>query len=145
MVGILDLQNHSLITLAVIGTPGSEHATELARYAGTGVPTGPDEAIEAAAGLEGPGAVVVTLGDRGAVVVGDGDPVHVPAPKITAVDPTAAGDAFCGGLADALVRGESLVDAVRWAVRCGAVTATRWGAQAALPTRDDVLALGATE
>jgi ribokinase len=121
------------------------NATELARYAGTGVPAGPEEAVEAARGLEGPGAVVVTLGAAGAVVVGSGDPVHVPAPTITPVDPTAAGDAFCGGLADALVRGEDLVDAVRWAVRCGAVTATRWGAQAALPTRGDVLALGGDE
>jgi ribokinase len=121
------------------------NATELARYAGVAVPSGPDDAIDAALGLSGPGAVVVTLGGDGAVVVGVGDPVHVPAPEITPVDPTAAGDAFCGGLADALVRGESLVDAVRWAVRCGAVTATRWGAQAALPTRDDVLALGAGE
>jgi ribokinase len=40
-------------------------------------------------------------------------------------------------LADALVRGLALVDAVRWAVRCGAVAATRLGAQASLPTRAD--------
>jgi ribokinase len=120
------------------------NATELARYVGSGVPSNADEAIEAALGLDGPRAVVVTLGGDGAVVVGDGDPIHVPAPTVTPVDPTAAGDAFCGGLADALVRGQDLAGAVRWAVRCGAVTATRWGAQAALPTRDEVLALGSS-
>jgi ribokinase len=117
------------------------NATELAALAGSVVPASPAEAIEAASGLDGPGAVVVTLGASGAVVVGPGVRLHVPAPSITAVDPTAAGDAFCGGLADALVRGESLSDAVRWAVRCGATAATRWGAQASLPTRDEVLTM----
>lgn len=117
------------------------NATELARLAGTAVPTSPTEALDAAHGLVGPAAVVVTLGALGAVVVHDGEGVHVAAPVIDPVDPTAAGDAFCGGLADALVRGESLQDAVRWAVRCGAVAATRWGAQASLPTTEDVLAL----
>lgn len=115
------------------------NATELARLVGCAVPRGVDEAMEAARGLDGPGAVVVTLGALGAVVVDDEGATHVPAPTIEAVDPTAAGDAFCGGLADALVRGESLRDAVRWAVRCGAVSAMRWGAQASLPTRDEVL------
>lgn len=117
------------------------NATELARLAGTAVPRDPEAAIAAARGLDGPGAVVVTLGAEGAVVVDGGTAIHVPAPRIVAVDPTAAGDAFCGGLADALVRGESLVDATRWAVRCGAAAATRWGAQASLPARDDVLTL----
>jgi ribokinase len=94
--------------------------------------------------IRGPEAVVVTLGAEGAVVVaGRTDAIHVPAPWVTAVDPTAAGDAFCGGLADGLARGLSLVDAARWAVRCGAVAATRWGAQASLPTREDVDAMEA--
>ena len=117
------------------------NATELARLAGADVPADPAAAIELAQRLDGPGAVVVTMGSHGAVVVSDGDAEHVPAPRVDAVDPTAAGDAFCGGLADALSRGEELGRAVGWAVRCGAITATRWGAQSALPTRDEVLAL----
>jgi ribokinase len=117
------------------------NASELALLAGSDVPANPDEAIAAARTLDGPESVVVTLGAQGAVVVTGGSAHHIPAPTITAVDPTAAGDAFCGGLADALVRGEGLVEAVRWAVRCGAVAATRWGAQASLPTRAEVLAM----
>lgn len=114
------------------------NATELATLTGGPVPDGIDEAVAAARALRGPAAVVVTLGARGAVVV-DGDrALHVPAPRVRAVDPTAAGDAFCGGLADALGRGADLDEAVRWAVRCGAITATRWGAQSSLPTRADV-------
>lgn len=119
------------------------NATELARLAGGAVPSGPEEAMAAAATLAGPDAIVVTLGSRGAVVVADGHRVAVPAPVVDAVDPTAAGDAFCGGLADALADGADLVEAVRWAVRCGAITATRWGAQSALPTRADVETWGA--
>lgn len=119
------------------------NATELALLADSPVPTSPVEAVQAARRLEGPGAVVVTLGAQGAVAVAEGEDLHVAAPEVEAVDPTAAGDAFCGGLADALVRGESLGDAVEWAVRCGAVAATRWGAQRSLPTREDVLALEA--
>lgn len=114
------------------------NATELARLTSGPVPATPDEAMAAAAGLVGPRAVVVTLGRQGAVVVAPGLRRHVPAPRVTAVDPTAAGDAFCGGLADALVGGASIEDAVGWAVRCGAVTVTRWGAQGSLPTRADV-------
>lgn len=118
------------------------NATELALLAGAPVPDGPDQAADAARSLDVP-SVVVTLGADGAVVV-DGDrATHVAAPSIDAVDPTAAGDAFCGALADALVGGAELVDAARWAVRAGAVTATRWGAQAALPTRSDVEAMEA--
>lgn len=115
------------------------NATELARLTAGPEPTSPDDAIALARELDGPGAIVVTLGAAGAVVVDGATEQHVPAPTVAAVDPTAAGDAFCGGLADALVRGDSLVDAVAWAVRCGAVTATRWGAQASLPTRSDVM------
>lgn len=117
------------------------NASELGVLAGDAPPGGADEAARMARAVRGPGAVVVTLGADGAVVVEGRRVVHVPAPSVVAVDPTAAGDAFCGGLADGLVRGLDLVDAVRWAVRCGAVAATRWGAQASLPNRGDVEAL----
>jgi ribokinase len=117
------------------------NATELARLAGVREPASASEAIEVARTIEGPDVLVVTLGSDGAVVVSGSSAEHVPAPTVDAVDPTAAGDAFCGGLADALVRGATMIDAVAWAVRCGAVTATRWGAQGSLPTREDVMAL----
>ena len=112
--------------------------TELALLAGTDPPDGLDDVTELASGLDGPAAVVVTLGAEGALVWAAGAATHVPAPVVEAVDATAAGDAFCGGLTDGLVRGDSLVEAVRWAVRVGAVAATRHGAQPSLPTRSDV-------
>ena len=83
-------------------------------------------------------SVVVTLGAGGAMVVTSTDAVHVPAPRVDPVDTTAAGDAFCGALADALADGADLVTAAEWAVRVGAAATLRHGAQPSLPTRDEV-------
>ncbi len=81
--------------------------------------------------------VVVTLGERGAMVVANGVGTAVPAPTVNPVDTTAAGDSFCAALADGLLRG-SLVEAAQWAVRVGAATTLREGASSSLPTRDEV-------
>ena len=48
--------------------------------------------------------VVVTLGALGALAVAEGNVTHIAAPKVNPIDTTAAGDSFCGALADALVR-----------------------------------------
>ncbi len=86
-------------------------------------------------------SVIVTLGAEGALVIDDGTSTHVPAPVVTPVDTTAAGDSFCGALADAIVRGADLVEATRWAVRVGAATTQRSGAQPSLPTPAEVESL----
>jgi ribokinase len=86
-------------------------------------------------------AVVVTMGADGALLVADGVPVHVAPPDVVPVDTTGAGDAFCGGLAEALARGEGLEASVRRAVRVGALATTRVVAQTGFPTRDDLTGL----
>jgi len=85
--------------------------------------------------------VVLTLGERGALLVEEGEKELVPAFEVTPVDTTAAGDAFVGGLAVALAEGRSLADAVRWGNAAGALATTRLGAQPSLPTRRAVEAL----
>jgi len=113
--------------------------TELGVLTGAPQPATIEEAAELAATIEGPNAVVVTLGSAGALLVEGGTTTaHVPSVPVTAVDPTGAGDAFCAGMADAVVRGAGYEDAVRWAIRCGAAATLKWGAQASLPTREDV-------
>lgn len=77
---------------------------------------------------------VITLGARGALVADSGGIAHVPAFPITPLDTTAAGDAFNAGLAVALARGGGLVGAARFASACGALAATKMGAQPSLPT-----------
>jgi ribokinase len=106
---------------------------ELAQLAGGPVPQTVDEAVRLAGRLPAR-AVVVTLGADGALVVEDGQAGHVPAVPVRPVDTTAAGDAFCAGLADALAGGAGLRDAARRAVRVAAAACLRQGAQASLPT-----------
>jgi ribokinase len=110
--------------------------TELALLSSLPV-TGSKE-VAAAAGSLPVDDVVVTMGGSGAMVVKRSGATHVAAPSVTAVDTTGAGDAFCGALAAELARGAYLEAAVRFAVRAAAVAVTRHGAQAAMPTRDEV-------
>ena len=119
--------------------------TELALLAGGATPATIEDAVAMARSIDGPDAVVVTMGADGALVVTRRDAEHVPAIPVDAVDATAAGDSFCGALADALVRGLGLADAVEWAVAAGAITVTRPGAQSSLPTRDEVMSLVGAE
>ena len=78
--------------------------TELATIAGHDGPVDRATAAELAIRLPS-SSVIVTLGAEGALVVLDGEATHVPAPVVRPVDTTAAGDSFCGALADGLVRG----------------------------------------
>ena len=106
--------------------PNQTELATLARHAGLSAigAVDPDTAVALARGLP-VAAVVVTLGAAGAMVVTPSEATHVPAPVVAPVDTTAAGDAFCGALADALVGGAGLVDACRWAVRVGAAATLR--------------------
>jgi ribokinase len=87
----------------------------------------------------GAGAVVITLGSRGALV----DNTLVPAPRIEVVDSTGAGDAFCAALTLALVEGRELEEAMAFANRAGAAACLRQGTSEAMPTRAEVDAVGA--
>jgi ribokinase len=82
--------------------------------------------------------VIVTLGAQGALLVTEGQVTHVPAKEVKAVDTTAAGDAFIGGLAVAWVNGFSLEEAVQYATCSGALAVTKFGAQTSLPSAEDV-------
>lgn len=114
--------------------------TEAERLTGVAV-TDQASAQRAADKLLAAGArqVIVTLGTRGALVVErPGQGVVVPAHRVQAVDSTAAGDAFSGALACGLGRGQSLVEAAKYAALAAAMSVTRLGAQPSLPTADEV-------
>jgi ribokinase len=112
--------------------------SELGLLAGVEEPRTIREAVTAARRLPGTGAVVVTLGSQGALVVTGTDAVHLPALPVEAVDATGAGDAFCGALADGLARELTLEEAAAWANRVAGLSTTRWGAQPGMPSREDV-------
>jgi len=82
--------------------------------------------------------LIITLGANGARVISDGIDQHLPAHEITAVDTTAAGDAFNGALAVALAEGKPLLEAVSYGMAAGALATTKRGAQPSLPTREAV-------
>lgn len=83
--------------------------------------------------------VVMTLGDRGALIVTGSSSKHIPATQLCAVDTTGAGDAFNAGLATALACGESLESAVEFAVVTGGLAVTNEGVIPSLPRRGDVV------
>ncbi len=111
----------------------------------TGLPvTNVAEAMVASRQLKSLGAriAVITLGSHGCVVCDESDnPRHVPSFAVTAVDTTAAGDAFAGALGFCLAKGQPILEALRFASVAGALASTRQGAQPAMPRLDEVMAL----
>ena len=110
--------------------------TELAALVGRPVATDLDEVQAQASLLDA--EVVVTLGADGAFVAAEGRTELVAPPTVDAVDATGAGDSFCAALAVRLDQGASLFAATEFAVRVGAATTLRRGAQPSLPTLDEL-------
>jgi ribokinase len=97
-------------------------------------------AMDAAALLlrRGPREVIVTLGAQGVVWASAAGTRHFEARKVQAMDTTAAGDTFIGALAALLVEGRSMEEALAHAIRAAAICVTRPGAQASMPSREEV-------
>jgi len=102
--------------------------------------TGESTARKAAASLlaRGVGAVIITMGKRGAYVATPQEDRLVPGFRVEPVDTTAAGDVFNGSLAVALVEGQPLSQAVRFAHAAAALSVTKPGAQSSAPRRKAV-------
>jgi ribokinase len=127
-----------LLALADILTPNEGEAAALTGREVASV----DDARRAGDALlaRGAGKVVLTLGAQGVLVHGGGQSAHIPAVDAgPVVDTTGAGDAFNGGLAAALARGDDLLAAARFGNRVAAVAVTRHGTAAAMPSADEVL------
>ena len=79
--------------------------------------------------------VIVTLGSKGALLVNKETNKQVDTFKVDVIDTTAAGDAFIGGFATALLQNKSLEESVQYGCACGALATTKFGAQPSLPTK----------
>jgi ribokinase len=89
--------------------------------------------------------VLLKLGERGCfVALGNGERTLVAAYRVKAVDTTAAGDAFNGAFATALLRGSDPVVCVKYAAAVAAISVTRHGAQPSMPTPAEVESFLAT-
>jgi ribokinase len=127
----------SVLQLIDVLTPNETEARVLAGCA----PDAVIETTEVARSLiqKGVKQVVMTLGERGALIVTASSSTHVPAVRMAAVDTTGAGDAFNAGLAVALASGVDLESAVRFAVVAGGLSVTREGVIPSLPSHGMVL------
>jgi ribokinase len=103
-----------------------------------------DDARAIAARLQSMGAkaVIVKMGAQGCLLSDGEAATLVPAPQVSAVDTTAAGDVFNAAFAVACSEGASRLDACRFAVRAAALSVTRLGAQSSMPTRAELNAFG---
>jgi len=85
---------------------------------------------------------IVTLGSKGAVYISaDGQIHHAPAPQVTAVDTTGAGDAFVGSFAYALASGKDALEAMKFGIKIASLSVTRKGAQSSYPHQAEIATL----
>lgn len=82
--------------------------------------------------------VILTLGKKGAMLATRDEIKVMPAYSVKAIDTTAAGDAFNGAVASAIMQGMNLPDAIKFANAVAALTVSRLGAQPSLPYLQDV-------
>lgn len=86
--------------------------------------------------------VIITLGSRGAAVIGEDFSEVVPAFKVNAIDTTAAGDSFIGGLSSKLdvksLNKENLIKAVTFGNKVSSIAVQRKGAQPSIPYLKEV-------
>jgi ribokinase len=81
---------------------------------------------------------VITMGGTGVVLVNSKETRLFAAPKVQAIDTTAAGDAFAGYLGAMLSEASSLEEAIEVAVKAASISVTKLGASSSLPTREQV-------
>ncbi|MBE7473375.1 MAG: ribokinase [Anaerolineae bacterium] len=103
-------------------------------------PNDPTPTVELAAQLRrhGVGNLIVTMGEKGALILTGDQTTPVPGVAVEVVDTTGAGDAFNAGLAVALAEGRSLAEAVKYANCAGAIACTKLGVIPALGYRAQV-------
>ncbi|MGW7464780.1 ribokinase [Streptomyces xantholiticus] len=83
--------------------------------------------------------VVITLGSAGCLHAARGtEPITVPAPSVTAVDTTAAGDTFVGALAVALGEKKPVPQCLAWACAAAALSVQHPGASSSMPYRSEI-------
>lgn len=107
----------------------------------SGVPVSDLDSARLAADVfraKGVEVVLITLGSRGVFVSVDGREEIVPAFQVEAVDTTAAGDSFNGGMLAALAEDKDIWEAVRFGQAVAALAVQKSGTAISIPTREEV-------
>jgi ribokinase len=102
--------------------------------------TDESSALKAASALNEKGVeiVIITMGSAGAFLLANGNSEIIKAPKVEAVDTTAAGDTFNGALVVALSEGKTIQESIVFANKAAAISVTRIGAQSSVPFRKEI-------
>lgn len=119
-------------------TPNESEACLLLGRPASRVGVGEAEDLAGALLRLGAKSVVLKLGDQGCFFSDGNVSMHSPGFPVKAVDTTAAGDVFNAALAVALNEEMPLMAALRFANAAGAISVTRLGAQASVPSRKEV-------
>ena len=82
---------------------------------------------------KGVGKVILTEGDKGVTIVSNNQEIKIEAPKMNAVDTTAAGDTFTGAFAYGLAKDWEMKRAAQFAVKAASLSVTKVGAQSSIP------------
>jgi len=82
--------------------------------------------------------VIVTLGEKGALLANGKGKHHIKSLKVESIDTTGAGDAYNGGLATALAEGKDLFEAAKFANVVGGLCVTKMGTAPSMPFREEI-------
>ena len=111
--------------------------TELAILTGMDASTKVEDMVKAFRKLY-KGTIVVSMGEKGALIDVGEHSSRLPVRKTTVVDTTAAGDSFVAGMALKLVENKSLEEAIGYAQKLASIVVSRSGAQSSIPTVKEV-------
>lgn len=118
-----------------IATPNQHELATLAAEAGL---SGGERQLARALAGHTRAPVIATLGPDGALLAGHDGTEHFAGHRVQVADTTGAGDALTGVLAASLARGYPLRPSLRRAVAAAALSVTRAGARAGLPTAREI-------
>jgi ribokinase len=124
---------NELYSLVDIITPNEVEARQL-----VGFPVEDKESAAQAAEIlleRGVKCAIIKMGAKGVYCASETECFFIPAFSVQAIDTTAAGDAFSGGLAAAIALDLPLHECVTWGAAAGAIAATKSGAQPSLPDK----------
>jgi ribokinase len=126
-----------LLQTVDILTPNETEATQLTGSASTALSLEDATTIAKKLRSMGPATIIIKLGAQGCLLFHRDTVTAIAAPVVQVIDTTAAGDEFNGALAVALVEGASTIEACRFAVHAAALSVTRLGSQASMPSRQE--------
>lgn len=107
----------------------------------TGIPVQNEKSTRQAANMiikKGVENVIITMGAKGAYFMNEKEHFLTPAPKVKAVDTTAAGDIFNGAFVVALTNKKSIKESIEYACKVSSISVTRLGAQNSAPYKHEI-------